>query len=495
MPDLDPTMMKSILDLIEKASNIKIDKAPFEAFVEGWKQVAEAAEKATEEEQKATRAEGLNKMAKAVNAAKTSWEKVSDAILNIIDLTEQIADVVGVEFGQGTQDAIEGFKTGIQVTTAAFVALAAIILIVELELQTLLYVALAVGAAFAAIKWFSGKKARDAEAAIKSYDKHIKELERHLDRLQEIQEQMLGSEWIANQNRQIDDLKAKIKDIDGKIAAERNQKKKDIDEDKIADWEDEKREAEKQIRELSAAITKEMSGTDLTSAAKEFAEAWLDAYLEFGNTADAIKEKFKDMMKNMVVNSVLARIVQQKLKPIFDYIDNQLYDENGNMIGSLETVWNMMKAVTDTLPGELEAVYKNMGSWAGELRATEGDLTGISKGVAQASEESVVTLSGYANSILYYHVQEATDIAAIRAILEGKTLVTTNTSQPSSENGSVNIGQLISLQQDLLAQVVLIKNDTGAIREDITDIKDTLRSVVSGAGSQSPKTINIRYRQ
>lgn len=495
MPDLDQTMMKSILDLIEKASNIKIDKAPFEAFVEGWKQVAEAAEKATEEEQKATRAEGLNKMAKAVNAAKTSWEKVSDAILNIIDLTEQIADVVGFEFGQGTQDAIEGFKTGIQVTTAAFVALAAIILIVELELQTLLYVALAVGAAFAAIKWFSGKKARDAEAAIKSYDKHIKELERHLDRLQEIQEQMLGSEWIANQNQQIDALKAKIKDIDGKIAAERNQKKKDIDEEKIADWEDEKREAEKQISELSASITKEMAGTDLTSAAKEFAEAWLDAYLEFGNTTDAIKEKFKDMMKDMIVNSVLARVVQQKLKPIFDYIDNQLYDKDGNMIGSLETVWNMMKAVTDTLPDELEAIYTNMGSWAGELRATESELTGISKGVAQASEESVVTLSGYANSILYYHVQEATDIAAIRAILEGKTLVTTNTSQPSSENGSVNIGQLISLQQDLLAQVVLIKNDTGAIREDITDIKDTLRSVVSGAGSQSPKTINIRYRQ
>ena len=495
MPDLDPTMMKSILDLIEKASNIKIDKAPFEAFVEGWKQVAEAAEKATEEEQKATRAEGLNKMAKAVNAAKTSWEKVSDAILGVIDVAEQIADVVGVEFGQGTQDAIEGFKTGIQVTTAAFVALAAIILIVELELQTLLYVALAVGAAFAAIKWFSGKKARDAEAAIKSYDKHIKELERHLDRLQEIQEQMLGSEWIANQNQQIDALKAKIKDIDGKIAAERNQKKKDIDEEKIADWEDEKREAEEQIRELSASITKEMAGTDLTSAAKEFAEAWLDAYLEFGNTTDAIKEKFKDMMKDMIVNSVLARVVQQKLKPIFDYIDNQLYDKEGNMIGSLETVWNMMKAVTDTLPDELEAIYTNMGSWAGELRATESELTGISKGVAQASEESVVTLSGYANSILYYHVQEATDIAAIRAILEGKTLVTTNTSQPSSENGSVNIGQLISLQQDLLAQVVLIKNDTGAIREDITDIKDTLRSVVSGAGSQSPKTINIRYRQ
>ena len=596
LPGIDATMMKSIQEIIEKAENVRIDRAPLDTLAEAWRdlirvsqeaktaeaqaakeqaisaaeanvnaakeklaaakqevksaqdelstakeqekaatgeaeraqaeaavqaaqakvQQARATKQAAQEELNlanaakiaaknttaASKSAAINKMKKSVASAKKQWDTVTNAIDAVIDATEEVADALGLAFSDETQDAIDGFRTGVRLVTVAFTVFAAILAVVEAEVATLetllwplLVVALAVGAAFAAIKWFSGKKARDAEAAIKSYDKHIKVLERHLDRLQEIQEQMLGSEWIANQNQQIDDLKAKIKDIDGKIAAERKQKKKDIDEDKIADWEDEKLEAEKQIRELSAAITEEMAGTDLTSAAKEFAEAWLDAYLEFGNTTDAIKEKFKDMMKNMVVNSVLARVVQQKLKPIFDYIDNQLYDKEGNMIGSLNTVWSMMKSVTDTLPGELEAIYTNMGSWAGELRATESELTGISKGVAQASEESVVTLSGYANSILYYHVQEATDIAAIRAILEGKTIVSTNTSQPSSESGSVNIGQLISLQQDLLAQVVLIKNDTGAIREDITDIKDTLRSVVSGAGSQSPKTINIRYRQ
>lgn len=596
LPGIDATMMKSIQEIIEKAENVRIDRAPLDTLAEAWRDLirvsqeaktaeakaakeqaisaakanvdaakeklaaakqevksardelstakkqekaatgeeeraqaeaavqtaqaklkqaratkqaaqeelnlANAAERAAKNTTAASKSAAINKMKESVASAKKQWDTVTNAIDAVIDAAEEVADALGLAFSDEAQDAIDGFRTGVGLVTGAFTVFAAVLAVVEAEVATLetllwplLVAALAVGAAFAAIKWFSGKKARDAEAAIKSYDKHIKELERHLDRLQEIQEQMLGSEWIANQNQQIDDLNAKIKDIDGKIAAERNQKKKDIDEEKIADWEDEKREAEKQIRELSAAITKEMAGTDLTSAAKEFAEAWLDAYLEFGNTTDAIKEKFKDMMKNMIVNSVLARVVQQKLKPIFDYIDNQLYDKDGNMIGSLNTVWSMMKAVTDTLPDELEAIYTNMGSWAGELRATEGELTGISKGVAQASEESVVTLSGYANSILYYHVQEATDIAAIRAILEGKTLVTTNTSQPSSENGSVNIGQLISLQQDLLAQVVLIKNDTGAIREDITDIKDTLRSVVSGAGSQSPKTINIRYRQ
>ena len=597
LPGIDATMMKSIQEIIEKAENVRIDRAPLDTLAEAWRDLirvsqeaktaeaqaakeqaisaananvnaakeklaaakqevksaqdelstakeqekaatgeeeraqaeaavqaaqaklqqaratkqaaqeelnlANAAKRAAKNTAAASKSAAINKMKKSVASAKKQWDTVTNAIDAVIDATEEVADALGLAFSDEAQDAIDGFKTGVGLVTVAFTVFAAILAVVETEVATLetllwplLVAALAVGAAFAAIKFFTGKKKRDAEAAIKSYEKHIRELEHHLDRLQEIQEQMLGSEWIHNQNQQIDDLKAKIKDIDGMIAAERSQKAKDIDESKIADWEDEKLEAQKQIRELSAGITKEMAGTDLTSAAKEFAEAWLDAYLEFGNTTDAIKQKFKDMMKDMVVNSVLARVVQQKLKPIFDYIDNQLYDKNGNMIGSLNTVWSMMKAVTDTLPGELEAIYTNMGSWAGELRATEGELTGISKGVAQASEESVVTLSGYANSILYYQILEATDVAAIRAILEGKTVVTPNAAPaPTSESSSLNVGQLISIQQDTLAQVILIKQDTGSIRADIAEVKDTLRSVVSGAGSQSAKTINIRFRQ
>lgn len=465
--------------------------------------LAEAAKRAAKNTTTAAKSTAINKMRKSVESAKKQWDTVANAINSVIDAAEEVADAFGITFSDETQDAIDGFKTGVSLVTTAFTAFAAILLVVETEVATLetllwplLVIALAVGGAFAAIKWFSGKKARDAEKAISDYDKHLRELKRTLDRLQEAQENFLGKEWIANQYQQMENLRQQISDINKKIKAEQNQKQKDIDEEAIEDWEDEKLDLERQIRELRADITKEMAGTDLTSSAKEFAEAWLDAYLTFGNTTDAIKDKFKEMMQSMIINSVLARVVQQKLKPIFDYIDNQLYDENGNMIGSLENVWAMMKTVTDTLPDELEGIYKSMGSWARELRSSESNLTGIAKGVSQASEESVITLSGYANSILYYHILEATDIAAIRAILEGRTVVAPNAASfPSSDTSSLNIGQLLAIQQDTLAQVILIKQDTGFIRDDIAEVKDTLRSVVSGAGSQSAKTINIRFRQ
>ena len=52
----------------------------------------------------------------------------------------------------------------------------------------------------------------------------------------------------------------------------------------------------------------------------DFQKHGLDAYVSFGNTADAIGDKFKDMIDNkkMIVQSYfLARAVEAKLKSLF----------------------------------------------------------------------------------------------------------------------------------------------------------------------------------
>lgn len=589
LPDIDATMMKSIQELIDRAQNVKIDKAPLTALKEAWDAIidasskasrqqddaanaqvvaakqklqeakaaemtarlevqnaqtvldnttteqdeaaaqasllraqnklkeakatkeaanaalkdAEATQKATKATKEAAKAKALNDMKKAVSSIKSKWDGVASAISSIIDATEEVADALGLAFSDETKEAIEGFETGVGLVTTAFTAMVAVLAVVEMEvitLETLLWpllvIALALGAAFAAIKFISAQQEKQHEEALKKIDDKLKAVKLKLDALKETEDSLVGEDWVKNQVAQIKSLSNQISLLNAKINEERFQGKK-ADKEEIEEWEDEIRDLQKEMRELTAGITEAFAGTDLASAAKDFAKSWLDAYLSFGNTTDAIKEKFQDMMRDMIVNSVLARVVQQKLKPIFDYIDNELYDrQSGALIGSLDTIWAMMKRVTDTLPGELESIYKNMGEWAGELRTSESSLTGIAKGVSQASEESVVTLSGYANSILYYHVLEATDISAIRAILEGRTVVSPNVEQPvASDTSSLNVGQLISIQQDTLAQIMLIKQDTTAIRDDIAEMRNSLNSVISGAGSQSAKTVNIRFRQ
>ena len=490
-PGIDANTLNSINELVTRASNIKINKTPLKSFKEGWDEVANAASKATKEEQDAAKAAGLSKMKKALQDMQSQWGEVEGAMNDIISLATQIADAFGVTFDEGTQDAMEGFATGLAIVTTALSIMAAAAAVAETVMWPLLAIALAVGAAFAAIKWLSGIKERKANKETERLEGNLRNLQRAYEDIERAQEKYVGSDWIKAQNQKIEVLKKKIADLQEKMYWERSKGRK-TDKSVIEDLEDEIREAQAEIQDLQDDITKEMSGTDLTSASIEFAEAWLDAYLQFADTTGAIKEKFLDMMKSMVTNSVLAKVVQRKLKPLFDYIDHSLYDDDGNMVGSLERVWQMMQKVAEELPTELEAVYNSLGTWAQGLRSSEGQLTGIAKGVSTASEESVVTLAGYANSILFYHVKEAGDLEAIRAILEGKMAISTDVSK--SDSAGVNIGQLLELQQQTLAQVIAIKEDTTNIRSDIRDLRDSFRSVLATGSNNSPKTINVKLR-
>lgn len=490
-PGIDANTLNSINELVTRASNIKINKTPLKSFKEGWDEVATAASKATKEEQDAAKAADLSKMKKALQDMQSQWGEVEGAMNDIISLATQIADAFGVTFDEGTQDAMEGFATGLAIVTTALSIMTAAAAVAETVMWPLLVIALAVGRAFAVITWLSGMKERKANKEIERLEGNLRNLQRAYEDIERAQEKYVGSDWIKAQNQKVEVLKKEIANLQEKMYRERSKGKK-TDESVIEDLEDKIREAQSEIQDLQDDITKEMSGTDLTSAAVEFAEAWLDAYLEFADTTDAIKEKFLDMMKSMVTNSVLARVVQRKLQPLFDYIDKSLYDNDGNMVGSLERVWQMMQKVTEELPTELEAVYNSLGTWAQNLRSSEGQLTGIAKGVSTASEESVVTLAGYANSILFYHVKEAGDLEAIRAILEGKMAISTDVSK--SDSAGVNIGQLLELQQQTLAQVIAIKEDTTNIRSDIRDLRDSFRSVLATGSNNSPKTINVKLR-
>ena len=117
------------------------------------------------------------------------------------------------------------------------------------------------------------------------------------------------------------------------------------------------------------------------------------------------------------------------------------------------------------------------------------DLTGIAKGVAQASEETVLTLAGYANSILYYQIWLKNDVAAIRAILEGKVAAV---SPATANEGGFNVGQLVTLQQQSLSQLQAINANTGNTVTQLQELNNKIDSVISAQGTSARKVLNTR---
>lgn len=330
---------------------------------------------------------------------------------------------------------------------------------------------------------------------IKDADKNIKDLERSLDRLQKSYEDLeraqnktVGSDWVKKQKEKIALLEEEERKYRAQAEAERN-KGKSADEDVAKDYEDKAKGARQMAEDLSDDIATEMLGTDVTSAAKDFAQAWLDAYLSFDNTMDALKGKFKDMMKSLVVNSVMARIVQAHMQKMFDFIDDQI-EKHGEIID-----WDRFYELENNM---LENIDRDLTNYAdgSKLREKWGEndtgLTGIAKGVSQASEETVLTLAGYANSLLYNQVFIKNDVAAIRAMMEGGTAP--HAPQPGSKEEGINNGQLFTLQQQSVAHLQAINNNTAETVAEIRELNDKVDSIISAPGSTSRKTLNTTLR-
>lgn len=264
---------------------------------------------------------------------------------------------------------------------------------------------------------------RKANQDIKEQDKLLEDLEYQYGRLQVAMEKSFGSDYIANYNQQLDNLAAKQAAYLKQAEAERSKGKK-ADEEKIKGYENSARDAADQIRDMQTQLAEFFSGTDLTSAAKDFANAWIEAYKEFGSVTDAMSEKFNDMIQEMVENSVAAQVMQQLLKPIFDEIDRRAR-EGGEL--STEDIAAISKMATEQIPAINDAMTTLMNSLqaAGyDFRQQPGQFTGISRNIANATEESITGLAAGINTQNFYMSMINQNVAAILAVISGGAVPT-----------------------------------------------------------------------
>lgn len=264
---------------------------------------------------------------------------------------------------------------------------------------------------------------RKANQDIEEQDRLLEDLEYQYGRLQVAMEKSFGSDYIANYNQQLDNLAAKQAAYLKQAEAERSKGKK-ADEEKIKGYENSARDAADQIRDMQTQLAEFFSGTDLTSAAKDFANAWIEAYKEFGSVTDAMSEKFNDMIQEMVENSVAAQVMQQLLKPIFDEIDRRAR-EGGEL--STEDIAAISKMATEQIPAINDAMTTLMNSLqaAGyDFRQQPGQFTGISRNIANATEESITGLAAGINTQNFYMSMINQNVAAILAVISGGAVPT-----------------------------------------------------------------------
>jgi hypothetical protein len=324
--------------------------------------------------------------------------------------------------------------------------------------------------------FIAGTFGTKSQLSIKAINKKIDEQDRLLSqlsysygRLEAAMAKAFGSDYIYNYNEQLKNLQAQQAAYEEQARLE-SQKGKKKDQQKLDEFNQSAEEVKDQILDMQSQVSEFFSGTDLTSAAEDFANAWIEAYMEFGSTTDAISEKFKDMVNNMIVKSLAGKAMQNLLRPIFDEIDNLAID--GELTAAeIGKISAMATAAIPQINDAMTGLMNNLTTAGIDLRTHAGQFTGISRDIAGASEESILGLAAAVNTANFYisHVPAiAENDAALRAALAGDTPATVRTTAsegPTYEDQMLGlVGRMPTIEQhlaDLLTEFRRVVRSSG----------------------------------
>lgn len=423
--------------------------------------VAEAEEKKSKAAKKVKKAEQdvaneQDAQRKSVNKIFKGLKSTADSADELANLLGNVKDILGVSEDSAAGLVFDSAINGLQTMSKLIgvIIAAQIVFNAVAAANPWMLIATAIAAAISALNFISANKVRKANKEIERQQELIDELEYSYSRLEKLVEKSFGTEYIRNYNLQIKNLEAQREAELKKAEAEKSKGKKE-DEDKTKEYLDNARDAQDKLLELQEEFVSSIVGTDVASAAKDFAEEWLDAYLSFENTTKAIEDKFNEMIQNLVVNQALAGVVQRVLQPFYDEIDKLAKDgeiTTDDITKVMSAVPKYVQTATEGLNVAMESL-RAAGFDVDALRENTSDLKGISRDIATASEESINGLAAGINTQNFYISQIHENVLVIAKMMsQGAGL-------GANETGNV-MQDLITIQNQHLSSLPLIEYNT-----------------------------------
>lgn len=473
---LPPT---EILALQKALNDLKKEQAkgnPFKSIVEGLKEYREAilnlkearaegnlsAEEETELMGKV--AEGRAKLINGLNA-------ISDVSSKMNTIINQTMELFGIAEDSEAGQTMKAFAESIGLVTSALGIMSTVLAVIEAELLPLLAVITVVSTLIALGSWLSNSDVRKANKEIEKQSKLLDDLEQKYKSLGKEVDKVFGKDFLKNVEERLNNIKAQIAVIKKQLEEERSKGKK-ADEDAIKGYVDALRSLNEEYWDLKDSIAERFLGSDLQSFSKDFASAMLDAYIEIGradaDTTEDIKKRWKSLMKSMIVESMIASVIQNRFAPLFEEINTML---SGGKLPTAEDInkWNQqglsqIDLISSIFPQLLEGLDLQ------SLGEGMSGLSGLAKGIEGITEQQANVLSAAINTQNFY-------IIDIWTLLK-KWDVQNNI-------GSNTISNLITIQNNYLQELPIIRDNTArtatACEKSATACReavDTLKSVV-----------------
>ena len=460
---------------------------------------------------------GRQAMGSIVSILETMGEDTDSTSMRLLNMVGTIGDLV-------IQAVIFQLQLGLCTEAAKEMGVA-----MNAALGPIGWVLIALQAVATILSSIFGNHDKNLQKEIEEHERKIKKLEREYDKLKESIDNVWDITKLQEYGNELDEnINKQIVSLNAMIAAERD--KKDTDWDKINEWQEQIEDLRDTLADSANDMIAELGGVgsdeNFKTLAENFASAWLEAFQETGDGLSGLQDSFDDFMENYVKQQILLRLSDKffgKMFEEFDEIiatktpmeqeDQERYFElqaqitklrntaNNSVVKSVakkanaaadeiensEEYKRLQKAWTDFLkPNDINT--EAIKDWSDRMQGVFGEyneaaeeifnqigwepggkanLSALTQGITQISEETANELSAILNSVRFFVANQTSDITAIRNILETEFL--------SSGDGSSN------------PMLIELKSQT----EYLKLMSDNFESILSYSGNSKGRGLRV----
>lgn len=243
--------------------------------------------------------------------------------------------------------------------------------------------------------------------------------------------------------------------------------KKKTDKDKIADYDQQIKEMQLQIKTFAQDFLKDVYSIDMKSWASTLTNAIVSAWAKGEDAVDSYKKKVKDMVrdvtKNIVSQKIMEKALEEPLKWLTGILDKKGKLDETDMNDFADKLYQVGENVVPQLTGIFDAL-KEKGF---DLR--ENGSSSATNSIKGITEETADILSSYVNSIRL-------DLSVVRE-MQGKFL------PEMSEIAKSQLSQLNTIAQNTLRNA----NAAERIEKTVSELNDNFNRVINGTKSLKMK--------
>ena len=241
--------------------------------------------------------------------------------------------------------------------------------------------------------------------------------------------------------------------------------KKKTDKDKLADYDQQIKEMELQIKTFAQDFLKDVYSIDMKSWASTLTDTIVSAWAKGEDAVDSYKKKVKDMVRDVTKNIVSQKIMEKALEKPLEWLTGILNEKGKLDETDMNDFADKLYQVGENVVPQLTGIFDALKEKGLDLR--ENGSSSLANSIKGINEEEIGLLSSYLNSIRLYCAEDNANLKQLTEL----------TKSVLPDISVIARSQLTSINQ----LVTLAEYRNGRLDE----IYSWMRSITNGTGARS----------